>query len=157
MQFLGICCAILSTAVPISALATDTSGTEPQSASKEEYIACLENGDAIEAKKARLVERERKHKELAAKFRAADASLTEQVKRHTPSTKAEISSYNKAVETRNANAASFNLEARAIQQEHAMLNRQVVETNTKCDGLLVSREAVQGAEQQRKRRGAQPE
>lgn len=126
---------------------------EPVSATKEQYLACLVAQSFVEARKSRFADEEKKYKAFAAKFQAAEASLAAQVKKHAPSNRAEIESYNKAVASRNQTAQSLNAGAEALQRELAAVNKLVVETNSKCGGLLVSAEVAQAAEEEFRRRG----
>ncbi len=134
----------------MSGVSAESEASAPRTATKEEYFACLDAADSIEAKKTKLAERDRRHKELAVKFQAAEADLAAQVKKHAPSTKSEIESYNGAVARRNASAERFNLESRGLQLEQRALNDLIVATNTNCGGLLVSEEVVQAAEQRKR-------
>lgn len=142
---------LLMSVVPMVGFGAESEAPAPRTATKDEYFACLDASDSIEARKTKLAERDRRHKELAAKFQAAEADLAAQVKKHAPSTKAEIESYNGAVARRNASAERFNAESRSIQLEQRALNDLIVATNTSCGGLLISEEVAQAAEQRKQR------
>ena len=126
--------------------------TERQPATKEEYAACLDAGEAIDERKAAVTKQQEEHERLAKKFQAADAALNEQVKRHPPRTKPEMQSYNKAIEKRNLAVKDFNERTMAIQREQTGLNALIVRTNSECGLLPVSFEVKEAVENERKAR-----
>jgi len=137
--------------VPGSAIAQADSTPEPRLATKAQYLACLSDGDIVEAKQAALVKQREDLKAYAAKFQAADASLAKQVKRHAPSNQHEVDSYNRAVQTRNQAAKAFNEQSRSIERGQVSLNSTVFEFNSRCGGILVSAEVKEAAELERRR------
>ena len=141
---------MLMSVVPVCSFGAEPEVSAPRAATKDEYFACLDAADSVDEKRAKLAERDRRHKELAAKFQAAEADLAAQVKKHAPSTKSEIESYNQAVARRNASAERFNLESRSLQLEQRALNDLIVATNTSCGRLLISEEVAQAAEQRKR-------
>lgn len=143
-------CAALSTCWPLDSLGAESDSSALKTATKEQYFACLDASDTIETRKAKLMERETAHKELDARFRAAEADLAAQVKRHAPSTQSEIQSYNRAIARRNASAERWNRESLSLQREQRALNELITATNTLCGGLLVSDELVQAASERRR-------
>lgn len=102
--------------------------------------------ESLETKRAAFAERDTTQRAQAAKFQAAEADLAAQVKRHAPSKKAELESYNWAVEARNVSAESLNRETRAIQAEQAALNTLILETNARRGGILVTEEIIKDVE-----------
>lgn len=143
--------AVIYSLLPLSSLGAEPEPAALKTATKAQYFSCLDAGELIEAKKLKLIERERLHKERASKFEAAEADLAAQVKRHAPSKKSEIESYNKAIAKRNASAERFNLESQSLQVEQRALNDLVFATNTRCGALLISEELAQAASERRKR------
>ena len=139
-------CALLMMLVPFAVSAAGPAASAPRMATKEEYLACVLANESLEAKRTAFAERDTRQRAQAAKFQAAEADLAAQVKRHAPSKKAERESYNRAVEARNASAESLNRETRAIQAEQAALNTLILETNTRCGGILVSAEIIKDVE-----------
>jgi chromosome segregation ATPase len=152
MRTLTICWSILLAVLPQAGLADDAGSSEPRFASKEEYSACLDAADAVDERRSRFNSRQRQHQEMAAKFQAAEADLAAQVRKHRPSTKAEIESYNRAIAKRNSSVKSLNIEAQSLQLELNELNDQVVENNTRCGGLVVAHEVADAVERERKGR-----
>jgi predicted nucleic acid-binding Zn-ribbon protein len=120
-------------------------------ATKSEYLACLVAKSALETKKDQLMEGDRRQQEQTAKFQKAEADLNAQVKKHTPTTKREIESYNRAIDARNKSADALNTSATSLQQEFAAFNKQVVETNARCGSLLVMPDVAQEAQEEHKR------
>lgn len=147
-------CAGLSTCWPPASLGTESESSALKTATKEQYFACLDASDTIEARRAKLMEQETAHKALDARFQAAEADLAAQVKRHAPSTPSEIQSYNRAIGRRNASAERLNRESLSLQLEQRALNDFITATNSLCSGLLVSDELVQAASE--RRRGTAP-
>jgi chromosome segregation ATPase len=127
---------------------------ESRLASKEEYAACLDAEDEFERNRVSLIRRQEELKQLSAKFKAADDKFNAQVRQHAPSSKAEIQSYNRAVENRNQHVKEFNERGRTLQREQSQLNARVVEHNTKCSSLVVDTETRDLVAQERKNRGA---
>ena len=127
---------------------------EPRLATREEYAACLDQADEIEASRLTLARKQDELKELSAKFKAADDKFNAQVRQHAPSNKNEIQSYNRAVELRNRHVQEFNERNRALQREQAKHNARVVGHNTKCAVLAVPTEIRDLVAQERKNRGA---
>ncbi len=125
-------------------------------ATREQYVACLESGDEIERRTQALTRREQEHKELSAKFEAADRRLSAQVQRHVPRTKAEVESYNQAVAKRNAAVKDFNERARSIERDQVALNALVLQTNATCGTLLISLEVKEAVDAERRARPAKP-
>lgn len=124
----------------------------PRLSTQEEYLACLLDGERIEAGQARIAARAKAHEERALKFQAADDDLAAQVKRHAPSTAKEIASYNRAVTRRNAQVEELNRDAMALQREQAAMNRLVFERNERCGGRLIDAELKEAAEAEFRRR-----
>jgi hypothetical protein len=145
--------ALLLLWVPVLAGAQPDQEREPQLASKEEYVACLGNEEKLEGVRASLVRRQDELKQLSAKFKAADDKFNAQVRQHPPSSKAEIQSYNRAVENRNQHVKEFNERGRALEREQTQLNARVVEHNSKCGSLLVAGEVKDTVAKERKERG----
>lgn len=146
--------ALLLLWMPVLASAQPAHAAEPRLASKEEYVACLDNEEELESGRASLMRRRDELKQLSAKFKAADDKFNAQVRQHAPSSKADIQSYNRAVENRNQHVKEFNERGRALEREQAQLNARVVQHNAKCSSLLVDSEMKDAVANERKDRGA---
>ena len=125
----------------------------PRIATKDEYLTCMRAQDAIEAKKEQLVDQEKKLKVMDAKFRAAEADLAAQVKRHAPASDHEVRSYNKAVAARNASAQAFNRDNQALQRAQAQFNELVLDNNARCGSLRFALEDKEAADEERRNSG----
>jgi chromosome segregation ATPase len=145
---------LLLLSAPVLAGAQPAQDVEPRLASKEEYVVCLDEEDELERNRVILTRRQEELKQLSAKFKAADDRFNAQVRQHAPSSKVEIQSYNRAIETRNKQVKEFNERGRALQREQSLLNTKVVEHNTKCGSLAVDIEIKDAVAQERKNRGA---
>jgi hypothetical protein len=141
--------------LPWAALA-QPSPPEPRLASKDDYLSCLVATSSIEARKAALAEKDGQLKAKAAKFQEAETDLAAQVKKHPPTTKKEIESYNKAIDSRNASVETLNKASRGLQQELAALNKLIFEANARCGSMLVRPEDAQAAEEEHRARRSPP-
>jgi hypothetical protein len=156
---IALCMTVLSAAAVYAqpaepAARADPAASAPRVSTRDEYVACLDANDAIGARRARFVERERALSQLAVRFQAAEAALAAQVQKHVPATKGEVASYNKAIEQRNADAASFNAATRELQRENAALNAYIVASNARCGGMLVPDDVVKAVDEERKAKAA---
>lgn len=151
MRVSAVLWVLLAGAGPLTGAAAEPEPSALTTATKEQYFSCLDAYDVITEKRVKLTEREQVHKDQATKFEAAEADLAAQIRRHAPSTKAELESYNKAIAKRNLSAQRFNHESRSLKVEQLALNDLIVATNTRCGGMLVSEELVQAATERRKR------
>jgi hypothetical protein len=141
---IALCMTVLSAAAVYAqpaepAARADPAASAPRVSTRDEYVACLDANDAIGARRARFVERER---------------AAAQVQKHVPATKGEVASYNKAIEQRNADAASFNDATRELQRENAALNAYIVASNARCGGMLVPDDVVKAVDEERKAKAA---
>lgn len=136
-------------ALPLAA-ACQTADPE-RLASREEYAACLDQGDAIERRKADLDKRYDEHRQLSAKIRAADERLAAQVRAHAPRTRHELASYNEATRTRNKATADYNERGQALDKEQQRLNDSIFAHNAHCGSLRIDREVKEAVDAERRR------
>lgn len=106
-----------------------------RAATKDELLACLVAEDEIGASRTRLTEQQAPFEKDRGRFRRAEEDLATQVRRHAPSTPAEIASYNRAIAARNTSAGKLNQAADALRNAQARLNERVAGHNAAC-GLL---------------------
>ena len=128
--------------VPLMAAAQTAEGSAVRFASKDEYLACLQAGDEIQARQSALAERDARLKAMVVKFQADQADLAAQANKRPPSTPAEIAAYNRVVGVQKAQIITLNQELRAIQTDQTIANKRVVDTNARCGGLVVSPEVA---------------
>jgi hypothetical protein len=146
--------ALLLLYAPMLLCAQPAREAESRPASKEEYVACLDSEDDLERSRVNLVRRQDELKQLSAKFKAADDKFNAQIRQHAPTSKAEIQSYNRAMENRNQHVKEFNERGRVLQREQNQLNQRVVQHNAKCGSLVVDIEIKDAVAEERKNRGA---
>jgi small-conductance mechanosensitive channel len=127
---------------PLMAGAQTPDGSALRFASKDEYLACLEAADEIQARQSAMAQRDARLKALIVKLQADQAELNAQVGKRTPTTAAEVAAYNRLVSAHRAQALTLNQELRAIQTDQTIANKRVVDTNARCGGLAVSPEVA---------------
>lgn len=147
----AVCTALLA-ASAFGQAASEPPASAPRLATKEEYLACLDAQDRLDWQRAALTDAERKLQAQSAKVQAADADLAAQVKKHRPSSQAEVASYNRAIGVRNQHVETLNREARALQAAQDKFNGRVFESNARCLGLMVSAEVAAAGDAERPHR-----
>ena len=128
----------------------------PLVATREEYIACLDQDDEIERNRLALARKDDDLKQLSVKFKIADEKLNGQVRQHAPTTKTEVESYNRAIDRRNQDVKDFNTRSRALQIEQNRFNTVVLEQNARCGSLAVDTEMKNLVAKERAARSAKP-
>ena len=139
---------VFAVLVPLSIVSPDALASEPRTATKAEYLACLVDKASIDRRSQLLQQRDKALKDLAVTFQAAEADLAEQVRRKRPNSQKEMASYNRAVDARNKSAERFNEQGRSIQRDQQALNGFIFDTNAKCGNLLISAEVATEAEKE---------
>jgi uncharacterized protein involved in exopolysaccharide biosynthesis len=112
----------------------------------------LDAQDAIELRKTAITKRSDELKVFALKLQAADEQLNTQVKRHTPRTRAELASYNAAVDRRNTAVRQLNERSAELQKAQDSLNDNIFKLNEQCGVLSIPLEVKAAAEEERRAR-----
>lgn len=132
----------------LAAQAQAQTGARPKMSTRDEYRSCLNEEDALDARRAPL-EAQRKVHNAALKRLQDDAKAHAATQPAPDAGDAAIDAFNAKIDELDARVEVVNREAERLQAGIVELNTQIAAANRRCAGLVVSITDIQAVRKER--------
>lgn len=145
--------ALLLCATVASAGIVTPEGPTPNTSSREEYRACLDDADRLKAEQAQRQQQLDEHNQKLAQVQAEMRELTHSQASLDAGDPAAVDAFNAKVATANQRMAAVNEAGQAFNKQQDAYNSRSLAYNKRCAGMVVSRSDRLAVDQERAAQG----
>lgn len=128
---------VLALVIGGTALAAGPEVKGPAFSTRQEYRACLQFEERLQAQRKNLDDHVAENNNALALLQAAAMALAEAHKNTSPYDQSQVNDFNNQTEEHNRKIMAANEQAERVKAEYAAYNSETIEYNKKCATLMV--------------------